>query len=741
MIQINLFALASFLSAWLVFLVQPMVSKVMLPYLGGSAQVWSTALMVFQFLLLAGYAYAFTLTRFAKLHFQCFVHGLLCITVLLNYFPLDLNLSHFQVNTTNPTAWVVGLLLQTIGLPFLLLSATAPLLQYWFAKSNQGASPYPLYSASNIGSILALLSYPLLIERLLDNDDQARLWSLALALFMATLGYVVYYSFEKADKAIATPDISEAAPKVTWKQRKYWIWLAFLPCSLMMGVTSYITTDIASAPMLWVIPLLLYLVSIILVFSEKSPRILAYCERRSLRYVLLVAMVLLPSSPLFILFLLCHLAAFFVLSTHCHAKLYANKPAAHQAPDFYLCMSIGGAFSGVFNVLIAPALFTDALEYPLIIGLTAITLASTRASDFRARNWLKGAVLFVALIIFWTVGLFNLANTDAILGVLKSISQSIIFFDVRSLIYLILAMPILWLVRYWKARALRRTAVVFTLLMIPFMPSIGRYDADFAMRNFFGIYRISYNKTQDSYVAHHNTTVHGVQSVAAAYRMKLTSYYWPLETHLLALPEKIRAAPAALVGLGVGTSLCAFHSDQHVDVFELDPDVLKIATNEKYFTYYRDCPPQKKLVIGDARLGIANQPNYRYGIIILDAFSSDAIPSHLLTEEAIDMYFERLVKDGVIFFHISNRHLDLGRLLASYAKRKHYAVARAQFNISKKESNNPKLYKVAANWVIMAKSSKALQPLLAKKKFTLLKEHKPIPLWTDRYSNILAVLK
>lgn len=713
----GIFLLTSFLSAFLLFVVQPMATKAILPIFGGSPSVWNTAMVCFQLLLLGGYIYAHLITRITSARLQLLVHGLLLI---LSLSQLPIAFDHLGDSAvTSPILWTLGTLLYGIGLPFFCLSATAPLLQHWASRTTipLAETPYRLYSVSNTGSMFALLGYLFLIEPGLRLTDQHSNWGY---LYTAFVVLIIIAALQPRHTAAHTADITPNIPP-TWRARAYWILLAFVPSSLMLGVTTYLSTDIASMPLLWVIPLVIYLLSFIVAFSRHS----AYALKANRFGLILVAALTLCYSSLHLtnILLVVH---FFALAIACfalHGMLAERKPHPAYLTQFYVCLSLGGALGGMFNALAAPLLFTGTTEYPLILVVACLLLFLRQ--DNLPRILRHGWILCLILIISCVV---TLALLD-----LRPIAPSY-----TPLFYAIIAAlcGVITLL-FIQTPETRRLIIIFTIalpisgyLVATSLVTRNTSQLLFENRNFFGTVRVLKDKALNSNKLLYNTTIHGMQSLDEAKRRTLSAYYRDsLEEAVHSLP--LEKYPLAVVGLGAGTLQCLAVPGQHVDFYDINQSVITIAETPAYFTYLRDCDGTHTNILGDGRLMLARAEPAHYGVIILDAFSSDAIPVHLLTTEALRTYSEKLVPGGIIIAHISNRYIDLSPLFARQAEALGMSVLQKNFS-----THHIKDMAFNTNWVVLAKNEATLAPLTEKG----WKTPKPLPgtsAWTDDYSNIL----
>ncbi|MDQ1556996.1 MAG: hypothetical protein QOD32_56 [Pyrinomonadaceae bacterium] len=770
-----LYAATLFASASLLFWVQPMLAKMLLPLLGGTPAVWNTCMLFFQAMLLAGYAYALVLSKWLTLRQQVAVHALLLVVTALT-FPILI--SEATVRSVpregNPSLWLLWSLLTTVGLPFFAVSTNSPLLQKWFAETRQESSrdPYFLYAASNAGSLLALLSYPLIVEPRLTLGAQSRLWSLGYALLLVLLAACAFTLLRRQSKQVETEphpaslDVTEPtadetrletdakvsdaeatggavkgeveandkveveAETLSWRRRLRWVALAFVPSSLMLGVTTYFSTDIASLPLLWVVPLSLYLMTLVFAFARRQI-FKPHTTARVLPGVALVfALVYLSGAtqPVWLL-IFSHLFFFVVAAMACHALLAADRPAVRHLAEFYLLMSVGGVLGGLFNALVAPTLFNTTLEYPLVIVLACLLLPRPAADagqlDTPRERWLDvgvpAGVALLTLIIALAVNRF--------------------VFDWVQGLALVVGVPLI--VSY----LFRRRPVRFALALGAVMLGSG-FHADLnrrtllAERNFFGTLRVTEDvgDDQQQHWLYHGTTIHGRQSLALDRHCEPLSYYHR-EGPLGQVFKSFDAQPAngnvAIVGLGTGATAAYTRAGQNWTFYEINPAVVRIARDPAYFTYLTYCANAPVAVaLGDARLQLHNAPPAHYGLIVLDAFSSDAIPLHLMTVEALDLYLSKLAAGGLLVFHISNRSLDLHPVVADLA---HARNLRA-LGFDDTARNQPG-GKEPSQWVVLARRPDDLQTLAADTRWQPLEGRPGRPVWSDDFSNIVSIFK
>jgi hypothetical protein len=721
---VALFSTTLVLSAGLVFLIQPMFARFALPLLGGAPAVWTTAMLFFQTLLLLSYLYAhWTIGRFGARR-QAALHLALAALALV-VLPIGIPDGWTPPATGSPVAWLLGTMLVSVGLPFFVVSATAPLLQSWLAGTDHpdGADPYFLYRASNIGSAVGLLSYPLLVEPRLTLDGQSWLWTTgygALMLLLAACAVVLWRSARPlADAARAAID-AVALPALTRGRRVRWVGLAFVPSSLMLAVTATLTTNLAPIPLLWVLPLSLYLLSFVLVFSRgegggRSHRL----ARVAVPPVLLVTAavsVLGLHTPLLLIGGI-YLVAFLVIAVTCHGELAADRPPARQLTQFYAWVALGGALGGVFNVLIAPTIFNSLTELPIALVLTAFLL------PFATGSWTdeispRRDLLPPALIGAAAAGLLLVVeDTDvlewAVLGALGLACLVFVRNPLRFGLALTVAMVAVWIPTTNDVRVIHQE------------------------RSFFGINRVESQFEGFVHVLKNGTIIHGSQ---LGFQPRTpTGYYHrtgPMGQLLADLPDRAVTDRAAVVGLGAGTMACLSRPGDRWTFFEIDPAVVKLARDKSLFTYLRDCRGRFDVQVGDGRLSLGHRQDGEFGLIALDAFSSDAIPVHLLTREALATYLSKLRPHGVIAFHISNQYVDLAPVLGNLAADAGLPCVDQYDGVVTRET----LGKYPSHWIALARSPADLGRAATDGRWKPCARDAGERTWTDDYANVTAAL-
>ena len=649
---ITIYTAAVFLSAALLFAVQPMFTKMVLPRFGGSASVWSVAMVFFQGILLLGYAYADLLTRFVRGPLALLIH----LAVMLGgaiFLPLAIAQGWGLPPAEHEQIFLLGLFGVSIGFPFFALAANGPLLQAWFARSGlgQAENPYFLYAASNTGSLLALFAYPFAIEPFLTLSFQGSVWRSGYYLLIALIaacGGLVFFR-RNGEAVLPVAQSTEAAPVVS--RMIYWVALAFVPSALMIAATTHITTDVAAAPFLWVLPLSLYLISFILVFSQRQfVSRQTWIKLQPFLLALIVLTLALDIRTWLTVDVALHLLTFFVTAMICHGLMAATRPQAAYLTRFYFCMSLGGVLGGIFSGLIAPRIFSWIAEYPLLIVAAALARPGLVWPTAKETRLLLG---LVAVVI--AVTLPGLAENISVIPPYSWI--------VWGAVVVLVACAVVF--RNWPLRLAVLFAAAFIITRV-YPPNVRHLET---VRSFFGVHKIEVTEDGRFRVLRHGMELHGAQRLTTddgkpvTGRPQLSTYYHPdspIAEAIDAVQDK-KGGPirAAVIGLGAGSIACLMKPEDNLDYYEIDADVIRIARDPNRFTFLRDCKPDAKIVLGDARLTIADAKDARYDVIVVDAFSSDSIPVHLLTREALRIYVSRLNPGGIIVTHISNNHLDL----------------------------------------------------------------------------------
>jgi hypothetical protein len=712
------FTLSVFLSAALLFIVEPMFGKMVLPLLGGSPAVWTTCMLFFQGALLIGYWYAHVGPTRLGLRRHTLLHlALLTLCVLL--LPIEISGRAEGLRVDHPTPWLLLVLTASVGVPFVLLSSTGPLLQVWFSRTTHPSAhnPYFLYAASNAGSLIALLSYPFVIEPRITLGQQTRFW---------TIGYIVLVGLVLTSASYLRGTVAEdgalqsGKPVVLIKRSTIlrWTVLAFVPSSFFLALTTYITTDIAAVPLLWIIPLVLYLLSFSLVFGRRRwvPHAV-WVRWQPVGLIVLAVIEFWGASASAPWLLPLHLLVFFATAMVCHGELAATKPPPSRLTDFYLCIAVGGVLGGVFNALIAPAVFDWVLEYPLTI-LIACMVRPRLTARSRILTWDVGLIVAACAFIVWT----RLTDPDRPAAAAVVLSSALV--SVACL-------------RVSRDPA-RFSLAIGLMVLAGIITHETRRGVLLKERNFFGVREVREDYDSRMRWLMHGTTNHGAQSTDPAKRREPVTYYYrggPIGDVFRAF----RSTPGrrvAVIGLGAGNLAAYAGAGEEWTFYEIDPDIAKVALDTTFFTYLHDTPAKIRMVLGDGRLSIARAPDHYYDLILLDAFSSDAIPTHLLTREALAVYRSKLSDRGVLAWHLSNRYLDLEPVLGRLIREMKLAGL-IRVNLDRKIEQEFKGYPTA--WAALAADPAYLGSLSTDPRWRPLRVRDGVRLWTDDYSNIFSV--
>ena len=716
--------------SFLLFLVQPLVARLALPLLGGAPNVWNSAMVVFQALLLGGYAYAHAMTRL-PLKRQAVIHlGLLMLALAT----LPIALADLPAPSSGwEVLWVPALIVLTIGPVFLLISAQASLLQNWYAASPEAGDPYALYAASNLGSFAGLLAYPLLLEPQLSLGAQSTVWTGGYVLVIGLVAAAAWvrrrhFGAQRTDAAVhesvSTTETAPAAPPRRARRALLWVALAAVPSGLMLSTTTLLTTDLMAMPLLWVIPLGFYLLSFTVAFSE-SGEWSAILSRFAPELLLLVGGLAMvsggQSNPIIALAMI---ALLFILSVALHGRLFALRPGTEELTFFYLMVAVGGVTGGIFTGLLAPVIFDWVYEHPILL-LAAALLLPQRAllpamerfwAGFRHRTALAGAIVLGAG------------------GVSYALSQAVEEARGEAILNLTLALIVAGVVVIGVRWAY---ATIFALLMLG-LGGVATLETSIVgdrTRSYFGIYNVKLSDDGASRMLSHGTTLHGRQWIAPERRQEPTSYYGPTSGAGLVLRGAAPDAQVGVVGLGVGTLACYRKPGQNWTFYEIDPQVYEYSLQGD-FTFLADCAPDARIVIGDARIQLAEAPAGLFDILVIDAFSSDAIPLHLLTEVAFATYGRVMTDGGVAVIHISNRYIDLAPMVAALAQASGWEARLRRDREYDRDGQTESI------WIAMARDTGALDRVASENNVTW----SAMPpaaerAWTDDNASILPLLR
>lgn len=665
------------LSAFLLFLVQPMIAKVILPWFGGSAAVWTTALMFFQITLLAGYAYSHVLTSRLKPRTQAAVHIFL-LAVSLLVLPVIPSPAFQRGGGGDPTLWILLLLAATVGMPYFLLSSTSPLLQAWYASQRKEAMPYRLFAVSNAGSLLALISFPLALEPFVSSRAQEVGWSAVYAVFVAMCGLVAFGMVRrKAGTGIESPMDEGPAPS----SQVLFLWIAMPACAsaLLLSITTHLTQNVAPMPFLWVLTLTLYLASFILCFESDR-----FYHRIVFMPLLAAALVGMSYAiydnygnqqikiaiPLFG-------AGLFVCCMVCHGEVARLKPHTRYLTRFYLSLALGGAVGGLFVAVVAPHVFQAYLELPVALVVCAMLAA------YGVWNQLRNITLRMTVMLF--------------------------------------------------------VVVLAGYLSINEMVDRNRFLA--GARNFYGLLRVSDKLDSGESTAVrkllNGTIIHGQQLSDARFNRLPTSYYGPesgVGRSILLFQQMQKQVRVGVIGLGAGVLASYCRPGDSFRFYEINP--LDIEFANRYFTFLKDCGPRCEISRGDARLVLQQQTPQEFDVLAVDAFSSDAIPIHLLTREAFGQYFRHLRKGGILAVHVTNRYLNLVPVVARAGEE----FQKQAFEVS--DTGEARDYWSASDWMLVGPDTHVFV-LLGFHGAPIIKRGAPRSLrtWTDDFSNLFQILK
>ena len=680
-----LYAATIFISAFLLFEVQPMIGKIILPWFGGSASVWNTCMLFFQASLLAGYFYAHFSTKYLKPRLQALLHvALLAVSVAL--LPILPSPGWKPAQPGDPSWRILALLAATIGLPYLLLSTTSPLLQAWYVAARPGAIPYRLFALSNFGSLLALVSFPLLVEPLATTHTQAYGWSAIYVLFVllcATLGWQAMRA--APDRAVASTESAPATPAPPWQHQILWIGLSACGSGLLLSVTTHLSTNVAPIPLLWVATLGIYLVTFILCFERDA----IYS-----RLVFLPLLVVGLSGAAYALYynkgnlnikwsIPAFVVALFICCMACHGELARLKPDPRHLTGFYLMVALGGALGGLFVAVGAPHLFRTYAELPLaLVACPALVAMAVRISPGDHSGKFVLPAMRIGLLVF----------TGGLAG------------------------------------------------YIVYEKHLDDQRFELSVRNYYGVLRV-YDLEENAYQTAcrrliHGTISHGAQLTDPEERRTPTSYYGPKSGVGRAIRyfEQRRAVRVGMIGLGAGVTAAYGRRGDVFRFYEINPLDLNIANT--WFTFLKDCPADHEVLLGDARLTLERQPSQQFDVLAVDAFTSDAIPVHLLTREAFQLYFRHLNRSGILAVHVSNRYLDLEPVVARNA------VDLGRVAIEVDDDGEDEDYLSDSSWVLIAPDkSPFYDPLFQVSGITQARPRAGLRAWTDDYSNMIRILK
>jgi hypothetical protein len=731
--MLAVYATTLFLSAALMFLVQPMFGKMVLPLLGGSPAVWNTVVVFCQGILLLGYLYAHLTARWLGIRRQALLQ---CFVIFLPLLLLPIGIPEGQAPPAvdNPVPWLLALLTMALGLPFFVVATISPMLQKWFSSTDHPAAgdPYFLYAASNTGSLMGLLGYPVLMEPYFKLQIQGWVWGVGYGLLIVlTLICAVTVLRSPVSTAEIPPRAEphsvrkEETRPPELRRRLGWVLGAFVPSSLMLSVTTYLSVHIAPVPLLWVIPLSIYLVTLILVFARKTLIAQGTMVRVFSAAImpLIIVVIFQATQPIWLMVGL-HLVSFFVIAMVCHGAVAQDRPDPTHLTQFYLWISFGGVLGGAFNAIVAPMIFPTLTEYPLVLVFSVLLLAWNEGGIRRPYQWLD--LTLPASLGVATAALIYLFETlDVAAGPLAQVGM----FGIPAAVCY-----------GFSKRPLRFGLSLGALFLASSFYSGGQGIILHTERNFFGIHKVLLDREGGYHLLSHSGTLHGRQSLENSRLCEPLSYYHasgPLGQVFAAVRERASLWRVGAIGLGAGSIASYQQPGQQWIFFELDPTVVKIASNSNYFTYLTDCSQNVRVIPGDARLSLSRQADHQFEMILLDAYSSDSIPIHLITREALQLYLDKLTEQGILVFHLSNQYLDLRSVVANLAHDAGLAyLLQDDVSLSREERS---LGKEFSRWAILARHPETFGRLATDPRWGRLEKTEG-QVWTDSYSSIFSVL-
>ena len=734
-----IFTATIFLSATLLFSVQPMFTKLILPLLGGASNVWNTAMVFFQAMLLGGYVYAHLVSKYLPVKAQIAVHA--CVTAAgFIFLPLAVPADVVLPESGMPTFWLLGLFGMTVGLPFFALSANAPLLQRWFSLTDHrdANDPYFLYSASNAASLIILCAYPFIIEPNTRLGGQTFSWMVGYVALFIMLGLTAFFLLRR----LATPNsktvaVTKSAIESGSKQKAFWIFLAFIPSSLMLGVTSFMTNNIASTPFLWIMPLALYLLTFVIVFARK-PMVSARGLSKLFPWVVIVGFLLIApnypigiagiqinTSPPPILKIPLLLMVYFLISLYCHAILVEKRPAASGLTEFYILMSFGGVLGGIFNALIAPVIFNAVYEFMLVLALVLFLrptgIEMPKAGD---KPW-------------------NLLVIGVVAAAINAGVQLAYGSDVSLVIFISAAIIAISCMRFDFSKILK-VGMLAGLAIVAIIFDLFGSESLYKDRSFYSLLAVREDQSVHGKIHKfvHGDTFHNYQLREPALQTVPTSYYLEGGSIHVSI-ERLREVlggniDVAVVGLGAGAMVCYEQPGDKWIYFEIDPAVVELARNTEFFSYIESCAPDADIRIGDARQKLNDVPAKSLDMIVIDAFSSNSIPAHLVTREALALYRSRMTAEGLVFFHTSNKMLDVTSVVARLAE--DAGLTARYIEIDKFPDNPYAEYGSRATGILMGPEEIMQSVTAGETRYSNWTPSRHVKVWTDDYSSILGTL-
>ncbi len=759
------FVVTVFLSASLLFSVQPMVAKGLLPVFGGSSSVWTTCMLFYQTVLLLGYLYAHFVMKRVSRRGQLIGHvGMLIVAIVAGYL-YDTPVAPPEASTF-PVPWLILQLALVSGLPFFMISSAGPLVQGWFARTGheRAHDPYFLYAASNLGSLIGLLAYPLVVERVMGLEMQRQMWLGGFGVFIVlSVGAILMTRKGQGVERGGEQEVDESESfepdrPIDWPRRLRWVFYAFVPSSMLLGVTSHLTMDVASFPLLWVLPLAVYLLTMIVAFAVDAKRLVETMRRPMLIAVIAATILVLVSgiqtNTSIVSMVAVQLLLLGLVGLMGHGLLSADRPGALHLTEFYLIMSVGGALGGFFNGIVAPLLFVTTLEYQVALLCAAALLpwagigAMKDVKARRAALMIRFGLPVLSLGYMVGMGLYSQEIAER-MGI-DSASASLVIYG------LIIFVPSCLVYVAWKD-GLACVLVLAVPLAASAYDDLNDPSVLVRDRTFYGVMSIvdevRYDPVADRTVTvrkfMHGTTNHGVQFLEPDLEMMPLGYYHYngpcgviIETMKEMRPDGMRVG---IMGLGAGAMAAHGREQDTIVFFEIDPAVEEIARDTRYFTYLEKAAADIEVRLGDGRKLIEESQEMgeeKFDVIHADAFSSDSIPVHLLTEEAIRLYFDRLTDDGMVVLHISNRHLDLQPLVYELAAKVAGIAPLILEDVASEIPEDEEVYRFPSVWVVLTRNPQTGMRLIdAGMESYTIEDWERVKLWTDDFSNILSLIK
>jgi spermidine synthase len=750
---IALLSCTLFAAAFLLFWCEPMVGKMVLPILGGAASVWTTCVLFFQLMLLTGYLYAHALGRIKRRQDQMFLHVAIMVIAFV-FLPIRFSSATVDVSI-GPVSWLLYHLLISTGLPFAVIASTAPLLQNWLSMTrlSSGRDPYFLYSLSNAGSLLALAVYPVLIESRYGTSAQTGLWRIGYAVVLIMIAVVaavmwkdphpaLYSRLRPGGLALRGAALSqrqrEAEPAVSRGTKLYWLAAAFVPSALMLAVTNHISLNIGSFPFIWVLPLSVYLITFIMAFARRrfSTSAVSIATTVVLLVLFPIAAVGAPvrSDKLWIL-IACHVAILFFGSLLCHSSLADRRPSPKYLTEFYFVIALGGVAGGMFAAIIAPAIFTTIIEYPLLVASIMFFRTSTRVRRGLTKGDLLELGLFALFVAFSIVIVLYRARIDVSRFQLEHLSSG------NNLAIVVAQSAFIGILALFHRR-IAQFAIGFALLILSYAIILPRQfeegDRVSVARNFFGVKKVLYEADINMRKLLHGDTMHGRESLDAELAGQPLSYYHrtgPVGDVMQLLDQRDEALSQriAVVGLGVGSIAAYGGPKRHITFLDVDPQVVDIA--RRYFTFLQRCGDACDVAVGDGRLLLQNRPQGEFDLIVVDAFNSDSIPAHLVSREAVRLYESKLKPDGILMFHVSNRYLDVEKLAASVL------MAEGLPAFARHDEDDGPPGKTGSHYLIAVRNVEDLDGMPNSEAWIRVEKPAGIQPWTDEFSNMLSIIR